>query len=139
MIEQMNPKISVKNGNGELTVTYRTHEFTLYAVNVNGSVASKSHVEIGPLEDGFLVKIKGRRKHVRAEELPIYGKSQSLYWTRYSNSFTADRPGDRQFDPYESLALEISYGLRADIRLLHGIEDLLSQYGKPALKEGLVK
>lgn len=134
LIEKRHPEATVKRVGNELLVSYQVKEFVLHAVEANGSVATKSHTEIGPTEDGFLIKILGDRTIVRAQPLPIYGKARGPMWDRVWNSFEPGRAGDRYYVQHGVVRLETSYVAKAHHPLFREVEELLTEYGKPSIK-----
>lgn len=133
LIQKKHPEATVKRVGQELLVTYRVREFVLHAVDADGSVAKDSHVEVGPAEDGFLIKIGGARATVRGQTLPIHGMASGPFWNRVWNSFSAERSGDREFIRYGVIRFETSYLSKSHHPLFREIEKLLSEYGKPAI------
>lgn len=134
LIEKRHPEATVKRVGNELLVSYRIQEFVLHAVDANGRVAKDSHVEIGPMEDGFLIKIGGARASVRGQSLQLHGKASGPLWNRTWNSFAPERSGDREYVRYGVIRLETSYVAKAHHPLFREVEELLTEYGKPAIK-----
>ncbi len=134
LIEKRHPEATVKRVGNELLVSYQVQEFVLHAVDANGSVATKSHVEIGPAKDGFLIKIGGARASVRGQSLQLHGMSSGPLWNRAWNSFAPGRSGDREFVRYGVIRMETNFVAKTHHPLFREVEDLLTEYGKPAIK-----
>ncbi len=134
LIQKRHPEATVKCVGQELLVTYRVREFVLHAVDANGSVAKNSHVEVGPTEEGFVIKIGGARASVQGQPLQLHGMSSEPLWNRAWNSFAPGRSGDREFVRYGVIRLETSYVAKGHHPLFREVEELLSDYGQPATK-----
>lgn len=118
---------------GELSVSYHVQDFTVYDVAEDGQVATTSRSVVGPLEDGFVINIRGACRSVNGAEFPSFGLVHHAYWSSYLNTFRANRSGDRLFHPFDNIRLEITYGFNTDRVILREIEAFLDEFGVPAI------
>lgn len=134
LVEKRCPKAQVSLENQTLVVSYQVQDFNIHAVTQDGQIAATSHVEKGPMDDGFLIKIFSERRIGALGEVPLYGKSKKPYWTQVWNSFSARRANQYPPPPDDSVRFEIHYGHRSDKQLFRDLEKLMSDYGTLAIR-----
>lgn len=122
LIQKRHPAATVKFQGRQLIASHRVRDFKIHAVSPDGDIAPAPRVEVGPLEDGFLIKICGGHRTVLFEEMPAYGKMNGPYWTRVWNSI-----------PHK-IRFEVSYGPRTDKQIFRDLEQLLDRYGALAIQ-----
>jgi hypothetical protein len=128
------PASIVQLSSRELTASFRVQEFVVHEMSSDGTLATDAHSEVGPFEDGFVIRIHGVRQVARGSDLPIVALSKRAYWTSYVNSFSPEHKGISSFYPYDYLQLEILYGSKTDRSLLNEVEGLIATYGRPAIR-----
>jgi hypothetical protein len=116
VIRSSDPGASVAIENGVYVYRHHTQTFKVHTLDKTGLISEDAHDEEGPNVDGILLNISLQEgPYEGAADLPQELKKP--YWTTFLNAYPTD--GDKH------LLLNLSYGSRADKKLIEAIKACL--------------
>ena len=115
MIEKEQPAAMWHRDDHLLVCEFNIQMYDVHAVDENGKISAEAHQEVGPREDGFIIKLSQR-------DLPVNGDVPPLYWSHHTEVYGS---------PESSFRLDVHYGAMADKSLLAKVTAKVEEIGGP--------
>ena len=120
VLDKRQPLAKWRRDGKVLVCEYETQEYDIHAIDEKGNVAAEAHHEVGPLSDGFIIRLSHYENVVGLQAVPIYGRSDHTYWRHY---FTIAKDF--------SFRMDLLYGVTVDKILLEEVTAAAEKYSVP--------